>query len=316
MVQPCFAWTPRVTVGRSNRRSNHAENLEKSDDVILDVPTFDRYLALCLGLQGSDIVALFSLRLDETGTDGRSPIMVVAGAVATIDQWAALEASWNKLLSRSKINAYHWKEFNDVNNDVFGGWSLLKKQRFVAAQEKILNKNVMFRVAVGVDCATHLSVKKRMKGISGFDTNSDYSLALRWLMFYTCEHLVVADRDARLAVLVEDGPWSSGAASAYQKVAAMTNGPSAKHAHRLAGFASSPKGRRSLEAADYIAGTSLFKISNRNHNSKKKNQLSVLLGEPELESWYCGMLEVKKKRREHHDRVRKASILSKSEQSS
>lgn len=47
---------------------------------------------------GNELVMQFSLRLDETGTDGRFPYTVVAGAVATVDHWDALETAWAKML--------------------------------------------------------------------------------------------------------------------------------------------------------------------------------------------------------------------------
>lgn len=226
--------------------------------------------------------------------------MAVGGAVASSSQWHDLEASWGRLLSRSKVPAYHWKEFHDPNDKIFGQWGRLKRDRFVAAQNKIIQKNTMFRVFVGVDGKMHTTVKQRMKGISGFHAESDYSLALRWLMFFICEQLVTIDRDARLAVLVEDGPWSSGAAHTYQRVSRMTSGRRpAKHAHRLAGFASAPKGERmSLEAADYIVGSVAQQIA-RQTEHVKADRLSVMLTEPELELWYKMMMAEKESRRLH-----------------
>ncbi len=44
-------------------------------------------------------MVIFSARLDETGTDGKSPYTVVGGAVATVEQWDELEAAWDRLLT-------------------------------------------------------------------------------------------------------------------------------------------------------------------------------------------------------------------------
>ena len=243
-------------------------------------------------------MALFSARLDETGTDGRSKFTLVGGAVALPKAWETLEESWAALLARAKIDAYHWKEFNDPNDDIFGGWSKLKRERFVASQEKIIGKHTAFRVAVGIESAVHADVKERMKGIKGFRPDSDYSLCLRWLMFSTCEELSKVDPQCRLSILIEDGPWVSGAADTYQRVAAMTGKRKpAKHAHRLAGFGSAPKGERlSLEAADYIAGSALERLLT-NRQRKNQDTLSILLTAPLLEQWYEGMIAEKEARR-------------------
>lgn len=248
---------------------------------------------------------LFSARLDETGTDGRSPYTVVAGAVAAPSQWDKLESAWGQLLKRSRVSEYHWKEFNDRNNRIFGPWSDLKRKRFVDAQEKIVVRNTLFRVSIGLESAVHAEIKKRMKGIRGFTSESDYSLCLRYLMFATCEQLIRIDRDCRLAVMVEDGPWASGALNTYQRVAAMRGKwKPAKHAHRLAGFASVPKGERlSLEAADYLAGEEHARMLAGKRPKRGAQPLSLLLTAPLLERWYEGMIKEKEHRRAFRKRT-------------
>lgn len=242
---------------------------------------------------------MFSARLDETGTDGRSAYVVIGGAVASAHRWDKLEASWAGLLRRSKISAFHSKEFYDRNDNVFGRWSQLKRNRFVESQEKIIVKNTLFRCSVGIESATHAEIKKRMKGIKGFSPESDYSLCLRYLMFAACEELVKVDSDCRLTIMVEDGPWATGAQRTYQRVAAMTGKwKPAKHAHRLAGFASVPKGERpSLEAADYLAGRENSRMLAGMRPRRSAETLSVLLTKPVLERWYEGMMDEKEHRR-------------------
>lgn len=258
-----------------------------------------------------DLVVIFSVRLDETGTDGKSPYVVVGGAVATVDQWDKLEVAWGLLLTRSKVAAYHWKEFNDRKGD-FAGWKNLKCKRFVRAQEKIIKNNTLFRVSVGLEDAVHADIKERMKGIKGFHSDSSYSLCLRALMFQTCEQLAKHYPDCRLSVLVEDGPWASGAMVTYQHVAAMTGERKpAKHAHRLAGLTSVPKGERlSLEAADYLAGEEHARLLAGKRPRRGAQTLSTLLTASYLERWYRGMLKEKEARRTYGRRKSKKAPSS------
>ncbi len=261
---------------------------------------FEQHLcALMGGLERGDYVALWSMRLDESGTDGRSPYTVVGGAVALPGQWGKLERAWNALLVRSKVPAYHWKEFHDRNNAVFGKWSQLKRKRFMGAQEKIINRNTLFRVSTGIERKLHADVKVLMRGIKGFHPDSDYTLALRYLMFHTCDELVKIDPNARLVVMIEDGPWAAGAAAAYRRVAAMTaKKRPAKHAHRLAGFAIVCKGDRvSLEAADHIAGEEHARMVAGRRPPKGGKLLSQLWAKKELNHWYKLMIEEKDRRR-------------------
>jgi hypothetical protein len=224
--------------------------------------------------------------------------VVVGGAVSADNAWGKLEASWSNLLKRSKVTAYHWKEFQDRDED-FKGWSDFKRKRFVETQEKIINSNALFRVSIGLESAVHAEIKGRMKGIKGFVAESDYSLCLRYLMFHTSEQLLKVDRNHRLAILVEDGPWASGALTTYQRVSAMIGKwKPAKHAHRLAGFAMAPKGKfRSLEAADYIAGSEHARMLGGDLSPRHRGYLSMLLTRPDLERWYEGMMAEKENRR-------------------
>lgn len=239
-----------------------------------------------------DLVALWSLRLDETGTDGRSPFVLVGGAVANISQWDQVEAEWEALLKRSKLEAFHWKEFRDPRSD-FGKWSRLKYKRFEASIEKIISRCTTFRISAAIDGKVHKAVKKRMQGIKGFRDDSDYSLCLRYLMFHTCEHLSKIDSDCKLQVVVECGPYSSGAEETFHKVSNMTGKwKPAKHAHRLDGFHSLPKGRlRALELADYVAGSELECIVQNKTPPRNGEALRGVLDKQNLEFWYEGMMK-------------------------
>ncbi len=244
-------------------------------------------------------MTLFSAHLDEAGTNDRSPYTVLAGLVAPGQRWSKFERAWGQLLTSRNVNAYHWKEFNHGDDEYFG-WSDLKRKRFVDRQEKIINNNTLFRVSIGIEKDIHKDIKGRMKGIKGFTPESDHSLCLRYLMFATSEQLLRIDKKHRLSILVEDGPWSAGANTTYQRVARMTGRwKPAKHAHRLAGFASAPKGEYySLEAADYVAGSEHKRMISGNRQPQKQTErLSLLLDGELLESWYEGMVKEKEARR-------------------
>lgn len=253
-----------------------------------------------------DYLMLFSMRLDETGTDGTSPYVTVGGAVAPLPHWLALEKRWRALLTQKGISAFHLKEF-DQREKQFNGWRKLKCELFERRLVKIIESNVTFRVAISIDSAAHANVKKRMQGIKGFSPSSDYSLCLRYLMFHACQVLEGIDPDCQLAVLVEDGPYAAGAAATYQKVAAMQSPwKPAKHAHRLAGFGSLPKGLLpSLEAVDYIVGREHESLS-VGRPSSSPNALRHLLCADDLEGWYEGMMREKEHRRAYGRRTKGA----------
>lgn len=282
----------------------HASLVEGNQHEML--PIGDFLAALCLRREWSGhLLAIFSVHLDESGTDGLSPYVVVAGAVATPECWDKFEDSWGSLLTRHKVSAYHWKEFNSGRGE-FSGWGRTRREMFVKAQEKIIKKNTKFRMSVGVDKNAHSEIKAKMKGVTGFREDSDYSLCLRFLMFHMCEALEKSDPDFRLTVLVEDGPWAAGAAALYQDIKNMTRDWNpAKHAHRLSGFGSVPKGKlRSLEAADYLAGSERSRMISGKGIGRRKSALSVLLGIKNLDVWYQGMIREEERRKAYWEQNR------------
>lgn len=248
-------------------------------------------------LKGNDLVAVFSVRLDETGTDGLSPITVVAGAVATTNQWDKLEARWKAVLKRSGVDHFHAEEFNDRSLP-YRDWSALKYKRFAAALDKTIVRNTTFRTSVGIDREVHKDIKTRMKGVRPFSAASDYSLCFQYLLHKTSEYLVKRDPHHQLAVMVEDGPWSKGANAVYQRV----KSGSSKHAHRLVGFSSVPFGQRpSLEAADLICDLELPRLT-AGRSRQRGDTLSVVLTKERLEKWFDGMMAEKARRRAYRAR--------------
>jgi hypothetical protein len=256
------------------------------------------YLFFCAEHRGPQLAAFFSVRLDEAGTGGHHKYAVVAGAVGSPAQWKEAESRWENLLRRSKLKAYHDCDFQD-RAPPYRGWTKLKSQRFVDAQEKIIRNHTAFEVAVAVDRADHARIKHALKGVKGFKADSDYSLALRVVMFVACGHLAGQVRDPLVQIIVEDGPWSAGAYEVYQTVK-NTHGswkPS-PHAHMLAGFNALPKGAmRGLEMADYLAGRAIRDLDAAERPPSRKKQTFVLANEAFLAKWHEGILKGKEHRR-------------------
>lgn len=239
----------------------------------------------------------FSARLDETDTHEGAPVSVIGGAVATIEQWDNLEAAWSRLLLSSKVDTFHYQEFEARKGD-FSGWSNFKAKRFLGRAETLIDRNVAFRSAVGIDPKIHASIKKRMQGIKGFRADSDYGLCLRWLLFQSCEEISKqAGEDFTLSVIIEDGPYASGAVELFHKLRKMTGGNKpAKHAARYRDIAVLGKESLSLQAADAIVGVEADHFG-ATRLVAKRNRLAVLLDEPKLEHWYSGMVAEKERRR-------------------
>lgn len=242
------------------------------------------------------LLLYFSVRLDETDTHDDALFTVVGGAVGTMGQWDELERAWRDLLQKARIRSFHYKDFVGRQGD-FAGWSDLKAKRFLSRIERIIDRNTGFRIAVGVDSKAHADVKRRMKGIKGYRGDSDYGLCLRWLLLHSCD---VIERhfgsDFGLDVILEDGPYASGAVGLFHSLRRMTDGKQPpKHTSKYRDIAVLGKESSSLQAADAIVGIEADRLGRS--GTKRTNRLSCLLDEARLESWYEGMMAEKERRR-------------------
>jgi hypothetical protein len=69
--------------------------------------------------------------LDDSGKDPQNPITTLAGYIARDTEWAAFETEVEKWFAEYRVNILHAKELEDTDGD-FAGWSVLKKQAFIA----------------------------------------------------------------------------------------------------------------------------------------------------------------------------------------
>jgi|GEM_PF-3543452 len=249
-----------------------------------------------------ETAVFFSARFDETGTDGQSSHVIVAGGVSPPDAWDELERLWDRLMENRNVGIFHYRDFDAKDGD-FANWGKLKKSNFINAIEKIIDKAVGFQVAIAVDREVHTQIKGEMRGIKGFKADSDVGLCFRIARFYVCHQIASQHPDAKIKFIVEDGPYAADMHAIYQDIK-ETEGAKytpAMHAEMLAGFSSIPKGQlRSLEAADYLAGRGIADLKKgRFLRPGRKKQTSMIADAAFLRGWHTGMLEERQRRQVH-----------------
>lgn len=248
---------------------------------------------------------LFSTHLDETGTDGVSPYVIVAGGVALPEDWQRLEKRWDAFMTERQVDHFHNQDF-EAGDGVFAGWGPLKKKNFAARLNKIISQHVGFTVAVAVERETHLKIKQELKGTKGFKEDSDAGLCFRILRFFVCRYIATEAPGSLVQFIVEEGPFSADMGTIYQDIVSSRNANyrPALHADMLAGFESTPKRKlRSLEAADYVAGRALADLKQgRFIDSARKDQLAMLATPEFLSDWHKGVIKEKEKRKSYGER--------------
>jgi len=94
---------------------------------------------------------------DESGTHAGSPVLTVAGYVATVEQWDTFDRAWAQLLKDEQLPAMHWTDL-ESRKAAFEGWT---KERKLAVQKRaiaIICETVERGFATGVVLADYLAL--------------------------------------------------------------------------------------------------------------------------------------------------------------
>jgi hypothetical protein len=85
---------------------------------------------------------LISVYIDESGTHG-APLMIMAGFVGKLGQWADFDRKWRSVLKRFDVDYFHARKVRQ-SKDRFKGWPLQKKAAFISECAKIADRHTLF----------------------------------------------------------------------------------------------------------------------------------------------------------------------------
>ena len=92
--------------------------------------------------------------LDDSGKDSQNPITTIAGYVGSQDQWARFETEVEPVFQKYGVAVLHAKELHH-SEGCFKGWSVLKKQSFVAQLATVLSKHAALGVSMSALKSTY-----------------------------------------------------------------------------------------------------------------------------------------------------------------
>src|SRR5258707_8205277 len=85
---------------------------------------------------------------DESGTHGKdSPVITIAGFIASEDQWRTYERDLSQLLIEHDVKIFHAIEFRTRKGD-FKGWPTPKRARFNSRFLKLADDHLAFGLAM------------------------------------------------------------------------------------------------------------------------------------------------------------------------
>jgi hypothetical protein len=94
--------------------------------------------------------------LDDSGKDPQNRITTIAGYAATDDQWASFEKEVEPIFAQYEVGILHAKDLHDTDGE-FGGWTVLKKQAFIARLCRAMSPHVPLGMSMSVLKETYAS---------------------------------------------------------------------------------------------------------------------------------------------------------------
>jgi hypothetical protein len=84
---------------------------------------------------------------DDRGTDPQNRIVTVAGYAATDSQWAQFETAAEPIFAEYAVSILHARDLHASDGE-FAGWTVLKKQAFVARLCRVLSRHALIGMSV------------------------------------------------------------------------------------------------------------------------------------------------------------------------
>jgi hypothetical protein len=85
---------------------------------------------------------------DESGTHGEeSPVITIAGFIASADQWSSYERDLSQLLADYEVKVFHARKIRTSKGD-FKGWPTTKRSRFNSRFLRLADDHLSYGLAM------------------------------------------------------------------------------------------------------------------------------------------------------------------------
>lgn len=93
---------------------------------------------------GKRLMAMFTVYFDESGTHSESKAVVVAGYIATVEQWDEFEREWRAMLDAEHLTMFHRKDLENFRGEFQEkyGWDPTRRERVVKLAQGIIKRRV------------------------------------------------------------------------------------------------------------------------------------------------------------------------------
>jgi hypothetical protein len=152
----------------------------------------------------------FDVYLDESGTHGSSPHLIMGGMVSSQGKWAYFNKLWGKMLNCRGIRYFHTKQLKDTDGD-FSGWDKQRKEGLINDAGRIQQSATMFCISTmlrRVDYLEHYNNAEKPKKLQ-LDTM--YGLCFRYCVLFIIDLLRrTFGSDIAINFILEAGAKNAG----------------------------------------------------------------------------------------------------------
>jgi len=204
--------------------------------------------------------------LDESGTHGESPAVVVAGYVGEPAEWDQWTSEWERT-KEGRINVFHAVHCNNRSGE-FSGWGKSERNAFVEAMLPITPKHIKIGISIGIDMKSYWDAISDRPDLNEHFGNP-YLACFGWLLQDIAEDIEKSGIDRGFHIFHEENQFKEDAIYRHKWI--VNNIPGGERCFGLS-FA-----KKSdcipLQAADILAYETHHKIKNPHQNRKSWDAL-------------------------------------------
>jgi Protein of unknown function (DUF3800) len=151
--------------------------------------------------------------LDETGTDAKEPVMIVAGYVASAAAWAEFEKEWRKTCDEAGVSHIHARKIRK-GGGIYAHLGRSGCRDLVQRCNVIANRHITFGLSVLLKKSCYRRYAEKIGSKGRGVRNSQFGVCFRTFLGLTAQMVreyYAADAD-QFAVFYENGAPNAGAA--------------------------------------------------------------------------------------------------------
>ena len=149
--------------------------------------------------------------IDEAGTHGTAPHMVMGALVGRLGQWAYFDKKWRKMLRRNGITYFHSKEWKHKQGP-FKGWKDDKRAALIERASDIQRDTTLFGLTVKIQQDDYVQNYKSGERPKRIPLDSMYGLCFRHVVVFVVDTLAKSlnRNDIEVNFVLEAGHKNAG----------------------------------------------------------------------------------------------------------